>query len=174
MRAGDIRHPSAAAAAAHGAPHLNSVPCVARCATHALVLLHGQFLIQTKLGSARSAGTGRAPPRLLCLPATRAAAVAPFTLSRSIENLRPRLDPAPLKPRPSDLDPMIQIGAYPFALAYLLKRPWGLSDSTRSPVQFKTNYRSAQNFAQTPLSFLEIKPAIQGRRFCVLALRING
>jgi len=69
---------------------------------------------------------------------------------------------------------MIQIGAYPFALAYLLKRPWGLSDSTRSPVQFKTNYRSAQNFAQTPLSFLEIKPAVQGRRFCALALRFNG
>ena len=78
MRAGDIRHPSVAAAAAHGAPRLNPVPCVARWATHALVLLHGQFLIQTKLGSARSAGTGRAPPRLLCF---RRPAPPPLPLS---------------------------------------------------------------------------------------------
>jgi hypothetical protein len=54
LRAGDIRRPSVAAAAAHGAPRLNPVPCVARWATHALVLLHGQFSIQTESGSPRS------------------------------------------------------------------------------------------------------------------------
>ena len=101
-------------------------------------------------------------------PATCAAAVAPFTLSRSIENLRPRLDPAPLKPRPSDLDPTIQIGAYPFALAYLLKRPWDLSDSTRDPPLFRNNCSQAQNFTRSPLVFLGIGPAVHSCCFYAL------
>ena len=47
----------------------------------------------------------------------------PTRLGRLIRNKRPRLDPAALKPRPSDLDPTIQIGAYPFGLALFLKSP---------------------------------------------------
>ena len=50
----------------------------------------------------------------------------PTARGRPIPNQRARLDPAPLKPRPSDLDPTIQIGAYPFSLAIFIKSPWVL------------------------------------------------
>ena len=45
-------------------------------------------------------------------------------------------------------------------LQVLQKRPWGSLISTRGPCAFKTNSRSAQIFARTPLGFLEIEPAV--------------
>jgi len=50
---------------------------------------------------------------------------------------------------------------YRFGLDFLLKSPWLFPDSTRGPELFKNNYSLAQNFAQTPLSLLNIKPAVQ-------------
>ena len=50
----------------------------------------------------------------------------PFALSRPIENLRPRLDPALTKSRPSDPDLTAVVRAYRFGRYFLLKSPWTL------------------------------------------------
>ena len=90
-----------------------------------------------------------------------AAAVAVMALSRPIENLRPRLDPTLTRSWPSDPDLTAVIRAYRFGLVLLLKSPPGSEYSTRSPPPLKNNYSLAQDFAQTPLSFLNFKPAVQ-------------
>ena len=68
---------------------------------------------------------------------------------------------------------MDQIRAYPFGLANLVKSPSVLRESTRSPQKCKTIYTEAQFLAPSPLSFLNIKPAIQLLPFCTLALVSN-
>jgi hypothetical protein len=45
--------------------------------------------------------------------------------------------------KPSNPNPTAQIRRYPFGLAILLKSPWTLLESTRSPALFKSNCRSA-------------------------------
>ena len=84
-----------------------------------------------------------------------------MALSRPIENLRPRLDPTLTRSWPSDLDLTAVFRAYRFGLVHLLKSPPGSEYSTHSPPPLKNNYSLAQNFAQTPLSLLNIKPAVQ-------------
>ena len=91
-----------------------------------------------------------------------------MALSRPIENLRPRLDPTLTRYWPSDPDLTAVIRAYRFGLVHLLKSPPGSEYSTRSPPPLKNNYSLAQNFAQTPLRFLNIKPAIQHSFFYAL------
>jgi len=59
-------------------------------------------------------------------PAIPAAAVAVMALSRPIENLRPRLDPALTKSLPSDPDLTAVVRAYRFGRYFLLKSPWTL------------------------------------------------
>ena len=53
-------------------------------------------------------------------------------------------------------------------LDFLLKRPWGLSDSTRSPTLFKNIYAEALFYSLSPLSSLKIQPAVQPGSFCEL------
>ena len=57
-----------------------------------------------------------------------------------------------------DRDPTIRTPWYRFGLESLLKSPWLFLESTRSPVQFKNNSRSAKNLSQNPLSFPVLGP----------------
>ena len=85
----------------------------------------------------------------------------PLDLNRPIQKQCWRLDLNPTLSEPSDPDPSAQIQSYRFGLAIFLKSPWTFRELTRSPLQFKSNYSSAQKLTRTPLSFLKIEPAIQ-------------
>ena len=89
-------------------------------------------------------------------------------LSRPIRSQRLRLDLGSFKSEPQDLDLTADILRYWFGLEFLLKSPPVSSESTRGPAVFKSNYKWAKNFARTPLSFLEIEPAVQPWCFCEL------
>ena len=93
--------------------------------------------------------------------------------SRPIRSHRPRLDLGSFKSEPLDQDLTTLIRAYRFGLYILLKSPSVFLESTRSPDVFKTNSRSAQNFARTPLSFPRIEPDVQACHFCTLDPRTN-
>ena len=69
----------------------------------------------------------------LCSGDSAAAFRAPTDPSRQISSQRLRLDRDLVYPEPSDPDPAVQIGAYPFSLANFIKSPCPFSDSTRSP-----------------------------------------
>ena len=68
---------------------------------------------------------------------------------------------------------MGQIQTYPFALLFLLKRPPVSFKSTRNPQPFKINYSLVQILAHSPLTFLELVPAVQLLFFYALDPRIN-
>ena len=61
----------------------------------------------------------------------------------------------------------------PLRLDFLLKRPWGLSDSTRSPTLFKNIYAEALFYSLSPLSSLKIEPAVLPGIFHELDPRAN-
>ena len=84
-----------------------------------------------------------------------------MTLSRPIENLRPRLDPTLTRSWPSDPDLTAVIRAYRFGLVLLLKSPPGSEYSTRSPPPLKNNCSLALVFTKTPLTFLDLAAAVQ-------------
>ena len=68
---------------------------------------------------------------------------------------------------------MDQICVYRFAVAVLLQSPWTSLKSTRSPLQFKNNSRSALFLAFRPLSFPVFEPVVQPHQFYVLDPRSN-
>ena len=100
-------------------------------------MLLGRSRVEIEPGKPRIAALRRARAARRRSGDSAAAFHAPTGPSRQISPQRLRLDRDLVYPEPSDLDPTIQIGAYPFALAYLLKRPWSHSDSTRGPVSSK-------------------------------------
>ena len=99
-------------------------------------------------------------------PFRRPRAKSPFV--HPIRNRRPRLDRRLIKSKPPDLNPTVEICRYRFGPFFLHKSPWTLCYSTRSPLPLKNNYSLAQIFAQTPLSLLNIKPAVQHSFFYAL------
>ena len=128
-------------------------------------MLLGRSRVEIEPGKPRIAALRQARAARRRSGDSAAAFHAPTGPSRQISPQRLRLDRDLVYPEPSDLDPTIQIGAYPFALAYLLKRPWGLSDLTRGPTPFKNNYAEVLFLAFYPLSFFKIGPAVQVRSF---------
>ena len=97
----------------------------------------------------------------------------PSLLSRPIEDGRPRLDRALFRSEPPEPDPTVQNPRYQFGPSLLLKSPWTLCYSTRSPYQVKRSYSLAQKHARTPLSFSLLEPAIQAYCFCKLDPRVK-
>ena len=69
---------------------------------------------------------------------------------------------------------MDQICPYRFALAYLLKSPQTITESTRGPQPFKNNYRLGLFYSLKPLSFPKLVPAIQHLFFYELDPGVNG
>ena len=63
---------------------------------------------------------------------------------------------------------MADIQGYRFGLGVLLKNPSGFQQSTRSPQKGKTIYAEAQFLAHSPLTFLDLVPAVQPWHFCEL------
>ena len=117
---------------------------------------------------ANSGGIPRTPPRDRGIPVTRAAAVGPNPLRRSIRSLRLRLDRIPIRSRPSDPDPTAEIQRQRFGLALFLKRPPTLPKSTCGPALVKSIYGLVLFLAHNPLSFFKIGPAVQVCSFCGL------
>ena len=78
-----------------------------------------------------------------------------MNLNRPIQKQRWRLDLNPTLSELSDPDPSAQIQSYRFGLAIFLKSPWTFRELTRSPLQFKNNYSSAQKLTRTPCLFSE-------------------
>jgi len=132
------------------------------------MVLHGQTPSQIAPGTPETAYSGAAPAAELCSGDLPPPPRAPFTLGRPIWRQWPRLDRIPARSEPPDRDPTVEICRYRFGLFFLHKSPWTLCYSTRSPLPLKNNYSLAQNFAQTPLSLLNIKPAIQHSFFYAL------
>ena len=64
---------------------------------------------------------------------------------------------------------MDQIRAYPFGLDILLKSPSSFLESTRGPLQFKSNYIPVLFLAFKPLNFPVLEPAIHLWLFHALA-----
>ena len=124
-------------------------------------------------GRPSSAFSGAALPRDLSPVAAHRRLTRPFPPGRTISDQRSRLDLKPIKPDPSDRDPTAEIRGYPFGLAFLLKNPLSLVESTRTPSLFKSIYRTAKNLAQTPLNFLVFEPAVQPLPFRELDPRSN-
>ena len=73
---------------------------------------------------------------------------------------------------PSDRDPMDQIRSNPSqylsTIVSFAKKPPVSRKSTRSPLQFKNNYKIALGFMFRPLDFSEIELAVQEIEFCML------
>ena len=97
----------------------------------------------------------------------------PSLLSHPIQDRRPRLDLDPRRPEPTDRDLTVPIRRYQFGSSLLLKSPWTLYYSTRSPYQVKISYSLAQKLARTPLSFSLLEPAVQACCFCELDPRVK-
>ena len=126
--------------------------------------------------SPRSAGlgiSGEAPPRDLVSLRPAPPPATPFSLRRPIRILRLPLDLGSFRSEPPDPKPAAEIQTYRFGLDSFLKSPCTFCYSTRSPPPLKNNYSLAQDFAQTPLSFLNFKPAVQHSFFYALDPRIN-
>ena len=97
----------------------------------------------------------------------------PFTLSRQIQNQRARLDLGSIRSRPPDPNPAAGNQTYRFALHVLLKSPFLLLKSTRSLNLFKNIYAEALFLSLSPLSSLEIEPAVLPGLFHALDPRTN-
>ena len=158
-RAPPRRPATSATHAATGLPAPHTRP---RWIAHAAYSIPGQSPLDLTPGRPGLAKSGEPPPREHVASESRRRPARPTCHSRLILILRPRTDPSRVKQT-----------AYRSALSLLLKSPPVSSESTRGPAVFKSNYRWAQNFARTPLSFLEIEPAIQPWCFCELDLRTN-
>ena len=107
----------------------------------------------------RSAAAGarlrRAPP-----PNAR-----PNPQSHPIQIQRARLDRAPFRSEPLDLDPTAEICAYPFGLYFLLKSPCTFWESTRGPNLYKRISSYTQVLTFRPLNLFKIEPADLMRSF---------
>ena len=143
-------------------------PCCSQCVTYAMWRLSSPTASRLGPCSARFASSGQASPPSSAPATVRRRPMRPTRPGHSIRSLRPRLDPTLTKSWPSDPDLTAVIRAYRFGLVHLLKSPPGSEYSTHSPPPLKNNYSLAQNFAQTPLSFLNIKPAVQHSFFYAL------
>jgi len=125
--------------------------------------------IQVELGPGTplSVFSGEAPPRSKVAGVPRRRPARPTHSGRSISNPRPRLDLDP-----SALSHQIEIrrsrSEDTVSTWFFVKEPPSFLISTRSPSLFKNNCSLAQNLASSPLSFLNIEPAVQVCCFCEL------
>ena len=74
-----------------------------------------------------------------------------------------------VSPEPRDQDPTAQIGAYRFSPTFLLKSPSTFPYLTRSPPLVKSIRSLVQKLAPSPLSSIEIEPAVHPWLFHMLA-----
>ena len=148
------------------APATTPLPAPQRPALHlsGLRIPRACSLAQPGLKPTPGAPEGRTPaaprPRAAALREPRRRPARPSHQIRPIRDVRLRLEPNPIRSGPPDRDPTAWIQTYRFGLALFLKRPSAFPYSTRSPPLFKRNCCLVQNLAPSPLSFLNIEPAI--------------
>jgi len=108
-RSGELRGRRAALAVEEPVPSPAPPVRARQWTTHATAVLHGQTPVQISPRSAGSFNAGEAPPRRTELRRVPPPPARPNALSRTISNGRSRLDLAPFRSEPPDLNPTDQI-----------------------------------------------------------------
>ena len=165
--------PRTAAAAASTAQSFPMPRQVLRRFTHASIVLPDSNPVRFSPGNTVLVKSGSTPPPLLAAGSLPPPPAPPTTLSRPIRNQRVGLDPDPIYSEPSDPDPRAQNKTHRFGLALFLKRPSVFPYSTRSPPLVKSIRSLVQKLAPSPLSSIEIEPAVQTYCFYELDPRVN-